>query len=476
MPNMKRILSISAIAILSINAWCLTMQEAVDLFVSTPSLRHAAAGVAVMRIDSGTVVASNLLDQAIVTASTMKTVTSAAALEILGGDFQFQTNVLLQGNVENDTLHGNIVIVGSGDPTLGSRYFPKNPNIVKEIITALKDKGIKVIDGRILTDDSLYPYPHYSIHWDVGDLAWDYGAAVYPINYSDNVANVSFRVDKSGRFSPFVTKPALSGIQVINKMQYNSSQEDIDFALEFANPSLVLMGPVCPGSYNLLFANPTPNQLLVDSVAHSIQRAGIVITDREISLSKKEINSPQVLITHLSPVLNDIITSLLDRSDNMFTHALLRAIAVRDKNWRGSNLDSVGVECVKRLLKSKGLDSDGLFMRDGSGLARAGKASPHILVQMLRYMADRKYADKRLCDLMPKAGSRIGKLLPGTSLSRNIVLKSGNMTDVQCFVGYYPADEPQYAWAILVNNYNCSRKELKNNIDRLLINLFGSKK
>ena len=145
MPNMKRILSISTIAILALNAWCLTMQEAVDLFVSTPSLRHAAAGVAVMRIDSGTVVASNLLDQAIVTASTMKTVTSAAALEILGGDFQFQTNVLLQGNVENDTLHGNIVIVGSGDPTLGSRYFPKNPNIVKEIITALKDKGISWI-------------------------------------------------------------------------------------------------------------------------------------------------------------------------------------------------------------------------------------------------------------------------------------------------------------------------------------------
>ena len=50
------------------------------------------------------------------------------------------------------------------------------------------------------------------------------------------------------------------------------------------------------------------------------------------------------------------------------------------------------------------------------------------------------------------------------------------MTDVQCFVGYYPASEPQYAFAVLVNNYNCSRKELKNLIDRLLINIFGSKK
>ena len=455
---------------------CLTMQDAVDLFVGNKALTHASVGVAVMRIDSGTVVASHLLDQAIVTASTMKTVTSTAALETLGGDFQFQTKVILQGSMVADTLRGNIVIVGSGDPTLGSRYFPKNPNIVNEIVNSLKQQGIKAIDGRIIADDTLYPFPPYSIHWDVGDLAWDYGAAVHSINYCDNLANVSFRVDKSGQFSPFVTKPQLSTVQIINKMRYNSSAEDIDFALEYGSPALVLMGPVCPGSYNLLFSNPQPQQLLIDSVSNSIKRAGINVTGREISLSKKEQKSPQVLITHYSPSLNDIITSLLDRSDNMFTHALLRAIAVRDKAWHGNNLDRIGVDCVNRILRSHSIDNEGLFMCDGSGLARAGKATPHLMVQMLAYMADKEFAGKRLCDLMPKASNRIGTLLPGTSLSRNIVLKSGSMTDVQCYVGYYPADEPQYAWAILVNNYNCSRKELKNNIDRLLINLFEQKK
>ena len=205
-------------------------------------------------------------------------------------------------------------------------------------------------------------------------------------------------------------------------------------------------------------------------------RAGIQVMGHDDVFSHSGRPASQVLLTHHSPVLTDIITSLLDRSDNMFTHALLRAIAVRDKEWKGDNLDRTGVEAVKRLLKARGMDSEALFMRDGSGLARAGKASPHLLVEMLAYMTQRKYNNKRLCDLMPKAGNRIGTLLPTTSLSRNIVLKSGSMTDVQCFVGYYPADEPQYAFAVLVNNYNCSRKELKNHIDRLLINLFGQKK
>ena len=474
---MRKISVISLSLFIALSCWGITKQEAVDLFAGHPSLKHASAGVAVMQLDSNKVIASNLLDQAITTASTMKTVTSTAALETLGGDFRFETQVFLRGKVANDTLHGDIVVVGSGDPTLGSRHFPKNPNIVKEITQELKKRGIKVIEGRVLADDSLYPYPPYSIHWDVGDLAWDYGAAVHSINYCDNVANVSFRVDKWGRFSNFTTRPHLSDVQVINRMRYNSSRENIDFALEYAVPALVLMGPVCPGSYNLTFANPSPSQLLIDSVSNSLTRSGVKVMGRNDVFAHSGRPASEILLSHYSPELNDIIISLLDRSDNMFTHALLRAVAVRDKNWKSSgDLDRTGVECVKQLLKSRGIDSDGLFMRDGSGLARAGKATPHMMVQMLAYMAQRKYNDKRLCDLMPKAGNRIGTLLPSTKLSTNIVLKSGSMTDVQCFVGYYPADDPQYAFAVLVNNYTCSRKELKNHIDRLLINLFNPKK
>ena len=472
-----RIYSLLLTLALAVSAWAMTEQEAVDLFVGNKALRHASAGVAVMRLDSSQIVASHLLDQAIITASTMKTVTSTAALETLGGDFQFETRVLLHGTQVGDTLHGDLVIVGGGDPTLGSRHFAKQANIITEVTKALKQRGINVVEGRVLTDESLYPYPPYNIHWDVGDLACDYGAAVHALNYADNEAHVSFRVDKWGRFSEFTTKPHLSNVQVINKMRFNASRENVDFVLEYGSPSLVLTGLVCPGSYNLTFANPSPGQLLADSMLQSLKRQGTKVLEHT-GLFHNVRPPEELLVTHCSPVLTDIVRSLLDRSDNMFTHALLRAVAVRDKNWKGDELDHVGVECVQHLLQARGIDSDALFMRDGSGLARAGKASPHMFVQMLAYMASRKYGTDqlRLCDLMPKAGSRIGSLLPGTTLSRDIVLKSGSMTDVQCFVGYYPASEPQYAFAVLVNNYNCSRKELKNLIDRLLINIFGSKK
>ena len=72
--------------------------------------------------------------------------------------------------------------------------------------------------------------------------------------------------------------------------------------------------------------------------------------------------------------------------------------------------------------------------------------------------------------------ARIGSLLPGSELSGKVAVKSGSMTDVQCYVGYYPADAPRYSFAVLVNNWNGSRKTVKNRIDQLLLDLFGAEK
>ena len=202
--NNRRIQLLFTCLLLVAVSWAMEPQEAVNRFAQTPSLRHASAGVAVMRLDSGTIIASNLLDQAIVTASTMKTVTSSLALEKLGGDFRFETKVYLHGTIVGDTLNGDIVVVGAGDPTLGSRHFPQNPSIVNEIVQALKQRGIKRVLGSVVADEEIYPYPPYSIHWDVGDLAWDYGAGVHALNYSDNEASVKFSVDKHGHFSSFM--------------------------------------------------------------------------------------------------------------------------------------------------------------------------------------------------------------------------------------------------------------------------------
>ncbi len=470
---MKRITSTLAILLVALAALAqsITPQQAVDRYVNDASMRNASVGVMFMSVDSGKVIASANPDLGVITASTMKTVVSLAALEELGGDFRFETPVYITGKMQADTLVGNIIIVGAGDPTLGTNYIDTIAKLPVEIVDALKARGIKAVAGRVITDSSLFPTPYYSEYWEVGDLAQDYGAGVFPLNYRDNTIRVNFAIDRRGKVSNAHFVPAVPGVGVVDRTS-PSRRNRLWSTIDYGANNLVITGNGASGKgkghHSWIVANPCPDSLLLLDVRAALDSAGIALKGQDINAGDKD---RKMIVNHQSPVLTDIVTSLLDRSDNMFAHALLRALGVRSKDFKDekASLDDSGVAVVKRVLENLGIDTEPLYMYDGSGLARNNKSSVTMFCNMLRTVVDRRYNGKRLVDLMPNAGKRIGKLLPETELKDNVHLKSGSMSHVQCFVGYYPADNPQIVWAMLANNYSISRPALKNNIDRLLI-------
>ena len=455
----------------------LTPQQAVDKFVAQSSLRYASLGVQVIDLDSAKSIASYHPLQANITASTMKTVVSSAALGLLGPHFRFETPVYLDGVVQDGRFTGNIVIRGLGDPTLGSVFLPCQANIVEEIIAALRDRGITQVVGAVIGDDSYYGFPYFDEDWDVGDLAYDYGAAVHALSFHDNLMTVSFTLDARGRLAKSSITPPVPGVKVVSRCRAHRGRNAVTPYLDYSVPALVLTGDSGAKSYRNTYANPTPAPMLVDSVERALNSSGIAYTrDETASAGSEAMRS--LLVIHKSPELTEVITSLLDRSDNMFAHALLRAIGAREWENRGqdampSDLDFIGVEAVKAWLEQQGVDTAPLFMRDGSGLARANKASVTFFGDMLAMMAHRRFDGVRLCDLMPKAAGRSGNTLKANPLSDLIVLKSGSMRHVQCFVGYYPGDEPRYAFAVLANNFTCSQAAIREQIGIFLCDLFG---
>ena len=105
-------------------------QKAIDRFVDDSLMRHGSLGAIVVDVKSGKTLGARNENMACITASTMKTVTSSAALELLGADYTFNTPVYLEGEIQGSTLNGDIVIEGVGDPTLGSVYFKDNLDIL----------------------------------------------------------------------------------------------------------------------------------------------------------------------------------------------------------------------------------------------------------------------------------------------------------------------------------------------------------
>ena len=473
---MKKItitLLMALVAVSQIAAY--TAQEAVDKFVSHSSLRYASLGVQVIDLDSAKSIASFRPEQANITASTMKTVVSSAALGLLGPHFRFETPVYLDGEIRDNCLYGDIIVKGMGDPTLGSVFLPCQANIVDEIVAALKARGVNRIEGSVICDDSYYGFPYFDEDWDVGDLAYDYGAAVHALNFHDNLVKVSYTLDARGRVSRSSFSPSVPGLKVISRCR-GSRRNAITPYLDYSVPALVITGETSGKAFSNTYANPTPAPMLADSLERTLRANGfelLAASEAPAELSKER----TLLVLHKSPELTEIITSLLDRSDNMFAHALLRAIGAREWELKGqenmpADLDVIGVEAVKHWLELQGVNTEPLFMRDGSGLARANKASVAFFGDMLTMMAHRSFDGVRLCDLMPTASDRVGKTLENNPLNQRIVLKSGSMRHVQCFVGYYPAEAPRYAFAVLVNNFTCSRASIKDQIGTFLCNLF----
>lgn len=461
-----------SLAMLGFSAGAVTTQlaqQAIDRFAADSIMSHASLTVAVADIAADTLVAGYRPDQSCITASTMKTVTSSTALRLLGPDFRFSTRVLLQGEVKGNKLKGNLLVVGCGDPTLGSRYLPQDSDIVAQVVAALQKRGIKKIEGKVLIDDSLIPFPSYNSWWDTGDLAWDYGMGIHGLNYSDNSLRLNF-VGINGRIDSISITPPVPGLEVIERLTDSRVADACNAYLEYAHPAIVLTGRVANRRYSWELANPIPGAMLADSIARALNTAHIKLKNKPDVLRKLKDSVSTELVCHYSEPLSAIITSLLYRSDNMMTEGLLRAVA------HNSGRDATakeGAAVVDSLWRASGIDTAPLWQYDGSGLARANKNSAHFFVRMLTWMATHDTGGVKLSQLMPQAGKRIGKLLPETPLSHDIVLKSGSMTGVQCYVGYWPANAPRYAFAVLVNNWLGSRSAMRNKIDQMLIEIFG---
>lgn len=452
----------------------LTTQQAIDKFMSAPSLRNGSVGVSVMSIDSMKTIGESNALQSQITASTMKTVTSSVALNLLGKDFKFHTKVFVDGKInKNGKIEGDLIVKGGGDPTLDSRYMPQSPSFIESIVLKLKEMGIDEIKGNIIADESAYPMPYARATWMVDDLCYGYGASIHALNFADNTLKLNVEIDKD-KFNCY-TDQTQSYLKVQNHCNVIEAETDsisidgIDMRLNVEDDILHLMGNIKAWKGKLTIANPSPDLLLRDSMEVALNNVGIKVKHKNVEQDEK--GSTTLLLDYTSPELIEIVKSLLERSDNMYTECLLRAIAA---NSGKAPTAYNGVSIVKDFWKKRGLDVEGLFMSDGSGLSRTNKAPVSFFTHMLS-VAYKELQSKGINfnELFPVAGTSgtVRSLTSKTPAAGKFALKSGSMNHVQCYVGYYPAQAPKYTVGVLVNSFTCPRSELQKMISEMLVGI-----
>ncbi len=449
-------------------------QSRVDSFCRVKSLQNANISILFRDMTSGDVVASYRPKAVVPTASTIKVLTTATLLEKTGPDFRFSTFLETDGVIENGVLRGNLYIRGTGDPTLGSDVVG-NPDFFPSWVKAIKDAGISRIAGRVIADVSFYDpaeaVPYGWVHEDIGNF---YSGGVFPLCFKDNIMTIFLNSGSAGSKAEVLsTDPYIPDLELENYFVCGTGRDWLVSGVPYSNHR-VLSGCIVPnkGRWSVKAAIPNPPLLLAQSLTAALFANGIKTDSGAIYTKMPQNAARQVIYTHQSPALIEILTETNQQSNNMYAEQVFRYLG---SMVRTPVLISDCVDFEKSFWQQRAIDLYGAYIYDGSGLSPQDVLSADMLVGILTYMGKHSAYRDAWISTLPVSGQSgtLKGFLGGTGLEGRVVAKSGTTSRVKAYAGYVNAkDGHTYAFAIMVNNASVKSRVVQREISRLLQDMF----
>lgn len=414
-------------------------------------------GVYIQEIETGKILLEYQSKRVFTPASVTKAVTTASVISTLPKDFTFETPVYISGNIKNGTLYGDIIIYGVGDATIESKHFPEHRGFCDSIISKLKVKGIKKIEGKCRIKSKDFNIDcGVNPNWELEDVAWDYGTGLHAFNYKDNIFSLSVTAND------VKTTPKINDLSVV-ELPANGSN-GIELMRSFNSNDLYILGNINKRQgYHNTCSMPFPKDVFADELIIKLEENGITLDNAEIENAS---DLPTTLLyTHKSPQLHQILKSLMVRSDNLFAESILRALA------KGKSLKNA-INTELSIWGKRGFDTSFITIRDGSGLSRTNRLSPEFIANMLQWIRNSEYCSAYI-NCFPRSGQSgtLKNFLKGTRLEGKLAMKTGSMNGVQCYAGYKldDNDNPTHVVVVMVNNFFCQRSDLRAAIAKMLL-------
>jgi D-alanyl-D-alanine carboxypeptidase/D-alanyl-D-alanine-endopeptidase (penicillin-binding protein 4) len=437
------------------------LEQSFSTFMKHPSLTNGIAAFHVINSETGETLFEKNTIVGLPTASTLKVITSITALDILGKDYTYKTKLYYTGEIDSvGILHGDIVVHGEGDPTLGSHRYShtKEDVILAKWKKAIIDAGITSVDGRIIADDSMYQGIDVPGGWIWTDMGNYYGAGISSLNWRENSSGINFQAGKIQDDAPISnTTSDLSYLKLVNQVKVGRPGSG-DNVYAYSAPYSEKI--VIKGTYGqdlkktIEISLPDPAY----DLAFNLQKVlatdsieifqGITTGQRMAEEGHKVPQASKELDTHVSPPLHEIVHWFNQRSINLYGEALLRSIAFIS-GGKTSTYD--GAQYVKKYWEQKlNLKSSELDIVDGSGLSPQNNVTTNAMNQIMQYALKRPWF------------SEFQKSLPTYN---EMTMKSGTLG----YTGYHTAkDGKKYTFSLLVYNYDGGASQMRQRMFTLL--------
>ncbi|TWC74728.1 D-alanyl-D-alanine carboxypeptidase/D-alanyl-D-alanine-endopeptidase (penicillin-binding protein 4) [Pseudomonas sp. SJZ103] len=427
-----------------------------DHLLADPALDGATVSVMVRDARSGSTLYQHNPRTRLIPASNLKLLTTAAAMDVLGPQYRFSTQLLSDGTRQGERLAGNLYLRGLGDPTTQFADY-------QALAVQLASQGVRQVQGDLVFDDTWFDAERLGLDWAQDDESTYYGAQISALTVSPNAdfdAGTLLVTAKApvalGQPVSVVVSPSTDYVQLSNRA-VSGPGNSYGITRQHGTNLLQLTGALAPGKQSRQWVSVwEPTQLVANLFEQALAQQGIHVLGRRV-IGGTSPATATVLAEHQSAPLQGLITPLLKLSNNNMSEALLKAMGRKTAN---AGTAAAGVAAVTAFMQRQGLDPATLNQVDGSGLSRRNLVSSQNLTDLLLATSKQPWFDAWY-NALPIAGNADrmtgGSLryrLRGTAAQNNLHAKTGSMAGVSSLSGYITdADGRRLVFSMISNNY-----------------------
>lgn len=432
-----------------------TIQHAVNHVLSTPKnrkrLARANVGIMVTSMRTGHTYLKRNADHLFTPASVQKLFTATAALAYLKPMHHFDTSFYKTGKVSNGTLHGNLYLKFSGDPSL------KTANI-DHMVDELAQKHIHRVSGHVYIDNTAFNPTPYPPGWIWDDLSYDYAAPMNAIILNRNKFGMSFYPSKVTGHAPRIKTHLPTGVITIdNQMKTTHRYKGycpITIYSNMRNEYRV------SGCLDKRWGKQSRSLAMRDMPRFAEVVLKDDFKDRELRYQGKirfhsAPSDASLVVKHASKPLKVLLRHMLKKSDNLYTNAMFKTIG--EYYYRGQGTWQNGLSALKKVLgPMTGINFKHNLLADGAGLSRYNLITPHQLIKLLYTVYKKPSIHAALFAALPIAGvdGTLEARMTREGRSRRVHAKTGSMTGVSTLTGYVKTHHHgEVGFAIMVNGF-----------------------
>ncbi|MCM3674333.1 D-alanyl-D-alanine carboxypeptidase/D-alanyl-D-alanine-endopeptidase [Peribacillus simplex] len=434
-------------------------QEIQQILNDSQGLAGALTGISIRSAETGETIYERGAQTRLRPASNLKLLTAAAALETLGEDHTFQTELYIKGVQGGHVLQGNVYLKGKGDPTLLEMDFD-------ELAASLKHRQVKLVHGDLIGDDSWYDDVRYS-----QDLVWSdeqeyYGAAVSALTASPNedydTGTIILEItpgEKAGKRATVKLKPETDYVKVINKTETEPEDGNKKIEVERSHGTQVITVtgtiPEHAGVTKEWISVKDPTEYALSLFEKSMKKHGIKVLGK-----RKKGKTPvgaDMIATHQSMPLSQLLVPFMKLSNNSHAEVLVKEMG-KEAEGEGSWKD--GLKVARNQLKSMGLNMQTIMMRDGSGISQVNMIPANEITKLLYTVQEKTWFPAYL-NALPIAGNEnrmvggtLRKRMKGTYAAGNVRAKTGTISGTSSLSGYVTTKRGEKViFSIILNNF-----------------------